>query len=76
MTSCSRSARFSIVATLVLAAACRAQPAHINPDDPQTVAAVDAILSRQQAVQANQQSVEQFKKAAGACLEARGYSVR
>jgi hypothetical protein len=30
----------------------------------------------QQAVQANQQAVDQFKKAAGACLEARGYSVR
>lgn len=30
----------------------------------------------QQAVQANQQAVETFKKAAGACLEARGYSVR
>lgn len=30
----------------------------------------------QQAVQANQQAVEQFKRAAGACLEARGYSVR
>jgi hypothetical protein len=30
----------------------------------------------QQAVQANQQGVDQFKKAAGACLEARGYSVR
>ena len=29
----------------------------------------------QQAVQANQQAVDQFKKAAGACLEARGYSV-
>ncbi len=30
----------------------------------------------QQAVQANQQAVEQFRKAAGACLQARGYSVR
>ncbi len=30
----------------------------------------------QQAVQANQQAVDQFKKAASACLEARGYSVR
>ena len=30
----------------------------------------------QQAVQANQQAVDQFKKAAGACLEARGYSVK
>ena len=30
----------------------------------------------QQAVQANQQAVDQFKKAGGACLEARGYSVR
>jgi hypothetical protein len=30
----------------------------------------------QQAIQANQQAVETFKKAAGACLEARGYSVR
>lgn len=30
----------------------------------------------QQAVQANQQAVEQFKKAAGACLEGRGYSVK
>src|SRR5262245_23793084 len=30
----------------------------------------------QQAVQENQQAVDQFKKAAGACLEARGYSVR
>jgi hypothetical protein len=30
----------------------------------------------QQAVQANQQAVDQFKKASGACLEARGYSVR
>ena len=30
----------------------------------------------QQAVQANQQSVDQFKKAAGACLEGRGYSVK
>jgi hypothetical protein len=30
----------------------------------------------QQAVQANQQAVDQFKKAAGACLQARGYSVK
>jgi hypothetical protein len=30
----------------------------------------------QQAVQANQQAVDRFKKAASACLEARGYSVR
>ena len=30
----------------------------------------------QQAVQSNQQAVDQFKKAASACLEARGYSVR
>jgi hypothetical protein len=30
----------------------------------------------QQAVQANQQGVDQFKKAASACLEGRGYSVR
>jgi hypothetical protein len=30
----------------------------------------------QQAVQANQQAVDRFKKAAGACLEGRGYSVR
>jgi hypothetical protein len=30
----------------------------------------------QQAVQANQQAVDQFKKAAGACLEGRGYSVK
>lgn len=30
----------------------------------------------QQAVQANQQAVDQFKRAASACLEARGYSVR
>jgi hypothetical protein len=30
----------------------------------------------QQAVQANQQAVDQFKKAASACLEARGYAVK
>ena len=30
----------------------------------------------QEAVQANQQGVDQFKKAASACLEARGYSVK
>ena len=30
----------------------------------------------QQAVQANQQAVDKFKRAAGACLDARGYSVR
>ena len=30
----------------------------------------------QQAVQANEQAVDQFKKAASVCLEARGYSVR
>ena len=30
----------------------------------------------QEAVEANQQAVDQFKKAASACLEARGYSVR
>jgi hypothetical protein len=30
----------------------------------------------QQAIQANQQAVDQFKKAAGACLEGRGYSVK
>ena len=30
----------------------------------------------QQAVQVNQQAVDQFKKAASACLEGRGYSVR
>jgi hypothetical protein len=30
----------------------------------------------QQAVQSNQQAVGQFRKAASACLEARGYSVR
>ena len=35
-----------------------------------------AQSSAQQAVQANQQDVDTFKKAASACLEARGYSVR
>ena len=30
----------------------------------------------QQAVQANQQAVDQFKRAAAACLQARGYSVK
>ncbi len=30
----------------------------------------------QQSVEANQQAVDQFKRAAGACLQARGYSVK
>jgi uncharacterized protein (TIGR02246 family) len=36
--------RFAVLATLVLAASCRSQPAAVNPNDPEIVTAVEAIL--------------------------------
>lgn len=42
----SRLIRSSIFAVLAICAACRAQSAPVNPDDAQTVAAVEAILDR------------------------------
>ena len=42
--SCPR--RLAVLAALVLAAACRPQPVAVNPNDPETVAAVGAILDR------------------------------
>lgn len=42
--SCPR--RLAVLATLVLAAACRPQPVAVNPNDPEIVAAVGAILDK------------------------------
>ena len=41
-----------------------------------SVEAQAAQAGAQQATQANQQAIETFKKAAGACLEGRGYTVK
>jgi uncharacterized protein (TIGR02246 family) len=42
--SCPR--RLAVLAALVLAAACRPQPVAVNPNDPEIVAAVGAILDK------------------------------
>src|SRR5262245_25420139 len=46
MASSSCLTRLSVMALLVGVAACRPQPASVNPGDPETVAAVEAILDR------------------------------
>jgi uncharacterized protein (TIGR02246 family) len=42
--SCPR--RLAVLAALVIAAACRSQPVAVNPNDPEIVAAVEAILDK------------------------------
>jgi uncharacterized protein (TIGR02246 family) len=42
--SCPR--RLAVLAALVLAAACRPEPVAVNPNDPESVAAVGAILDK------------------------------
>ena len=38
--------RISVVAALVVASACRSQPAAVNPTDPEIVSAVESILDK------------------------------
>jgi uncharacterized protein (TIGR02246 family) len=42
----SRARRVSVLAALVIAAACRSEPVAVNPNDPEIVAAVEAILDK------------------------------
>src|SRR5262245_30657330 len=42
----SRLIRLSILVVLALCAGCRSQPATVNPNDPEIVAAVEAILDK------------------------------
>jgi uncharacterized protein (TIGR02246 family) len=46
MLLCSHSRHFTILAALVLAAACQSQPVEVNPNDPEIVTAVEAILDK------------------------------
>jgi uncharacterized protein (TIGR02246 family) len=46
MLLCSHSRHFTILAALVLAAACQSQPVEVNPSDPEIVTAVEAILDK------------------------------
>jgi uncharacterized protein (TIGR02246 family) len=43
---CCRPRRLSVLAALVMAAACRAQPAAVDPNDQEIVTAVEAILDK------------------------------
>ena len=46
MSLCNRPMRSLILATIVIAAACRSQSVTVNPDDPEIVATVEAILDK------------------------------
>jgi uncharacterized protein (TIGR02246 family) len=44
--SCRCLSRLTVLTAFVMAAACRSQPAAVNPNDPEIVAAVEAVLDQ------------------------------